>query len=176
MCSTFLCWLWPFIAGVLCGILGYLLGKSLYSKWIKKYNDLKVEFDNSEKRVSELEGLLDDCKKNSNLVSSRPLGFASIPFDAETAKVVFGKKVKQDDLKIVEGIGPKIEELFNNEGIKTWKELSETTVERCQEILDKGGDSFKFHVPTTWPKQAKLAYEGKWKELLDWQDELDGGK
>ncbi|MDG1393490.1 MAG: 50S ribosomal protein L21, partial [Flavobacteriaceae bacterium] len=28
----------------------------------------------------------------------------------------------------------------------------------------------------TWPKQARLAYDGKWKKLLEWQDELDGGK
>ena len=27
-----------------------------------------------------------------------------------------------------------------------------------------------------WPKQAKLASEGKWEELKKWQDELDGGK
>jgi len=32
------------------------------------------------------------------------------------------------------------------------------------------------HVTDTWPKQAKLAADGKWEELKKWQDELDGGK
>lgn len=78
--------------------------------------------------------------------------------------------------KIIEGIGPKISELFHNHDIKTWKALSETSVDKCKEVLISGGDRFKIHVPNTWPRQAGLAYEGKWKELSKWQDELDGGK
>ncbi len=183
MCSTFLCWLWPLIAGVLCGILGYLLGKSCASKWRSKYEDFKkkydqlnLDFDKCKKRGTDLENQLNDCKK-SKVANQEIKSFATVlPFDAEGAKAVFGKKIKQDDLKIVEGIGPKIEELFHNAGIKTWKDLSETAVEKLQQILDSAGERFKVHTPTTWPEQAKLAYEGKWKELLKWQDELDGGK
>ncbi|WP_075340557.1 hypothetical protein [Tenacibaculum agarivorans] len=99
-----------------------------------------------------------------------------IPFDADAAKTAFGKKIKQDDLKIVEGIGPKIEGLFHSFGIKTWKALSETSIEKCQEVLDSGGERYRIHKPDTWPQQAGLAYEGKWQELKKWQDELDGGK
>ena len=29
--------------------------------------------------------------------------------------------------------------------------------------------------PATWPKQAKMAADGKWDELKKWQDEMDGG-
>ncbi len=193
MCSTFLCWLWPLIAGILCGILGYLLGRSMSSKWRGKYEDLKrkyeqlkLDFDKCKKHRAELEselsGLkaqLEDCKRNkvkTNNFVNEPAKVAVIPFNADAAKAVFGKKIKQDDLKVVEGIGPKIEELFHNAGVKTWKALSETSVERCQEILDSAGERFKVHTPRTWPEQAKMAYEGKWKELLKWQDELDGGK
>jgi hypothetical protein len=32
------------------------------------------------------------------------------------------------------------------------------------------------HDPTTWPKQAKLAMEGRWDELKKWQSELDKGR
>jgi len=32
------------------------------------------------------------------------------------------------------------------------------------------------HDPSTWPKQAEMAYEGKWAELLKWQDEHNGRK
>ena len=58
----------------------------------------------------------------------------------------------------------------------TWKRLSETSVDRCNKILDKAGDRYRIHNPSTWPKQAKLAYQGKWAKLKKWQDELDGGK
>ncbi len=39
-----------------------------------------------------------------------------------------------------------------------------------------GGDRFKLADPGSWPKQAKLANQGKWDELRDYQDFLDGGK
>lgn len=92
------------------------------------------------------------------------------------AEILFGKIIRQDDLKLVEGIGSKIEKLFHNAGIKTWKQLSETSVEKCQEILHRGGRKFHIHDPSTWPQQTKLMCEGKWQELKKWQDELDGGR
>ncbi len=96
-------------------------------------------------------------------------------FDGDAAKAVFGRKVNLDDLKIVEGIGPKIAELLNNEGIHTWRVLADTSVERLQEILDSAGERYRIHSPTTWPKQAGLAAEGKWEILNEYQDFLDGG-
>ena len=92
------------------------------------------------------------------------------------AASVFRKKIVRDDLKIVEGIGPKIEELFHSAGIMTWKDLASAAVERCQQILDAAGDNFRIHKPDTWPKQSELAYLGKWAELKEWQDSMTGGK
>jgi len=92
------------------------------------------------------------------------------------AKAIFGKKIKADDLKIVEGIGPKIEQLFNDAGIKTWYMLSKTDPADLKKILDDAGPRFLMHTPRTWPDQAKMAHEGRWAELLKYQDELDGGK
>ena len=92
------------------------------------------------------------------------------------AKTVFGKTVKENDLTIVEGIGPKIQQLFHNNNIKTWKSLSNCSVAKCQNILDDAGEAYRIHNPGTWPKQARMAYEGKWEKLLKWQDELDGGR
>lgn len=81
-----------------------------------------------------------------------------------------------DDLKKIEGIGPKIAELLNEGGINTFAELAATAVERIQEILDAAGPRYRVHNPTTWPQQSALAAEGKWDELKAWQDELNGGK
>ncbi|MFK8101897.1 MAG: helix-hairpin-helix domain-containing protein [Saprospiraceae bacterium] len=81
-----------------------------------------------------------------------------------------------DDLKKIEGIGPKIAELLQNDGIKTFKELSEATVDRIKEILTAAGSRYKMHDPTTWPDQAKMAANGEWDKLKEWQDSLQGGK
>ncbi len=81
-----------------------------------------------------------------------------------------------DDLKIVEGIGPKIEELLNNAGINTWVALAGTEVDKIGAILADAGKRYATHNPATWPKQAELAAAGKFDELKTWQDELDGGK
>ncbi len=84
---------------------------------------------------------------------------------------------REDDLKIVEGIGPKIEEILKSSGIKTWKDLSESTPEQIRDILlEVGGERYAFHDPTTWADQAKLAVEGKFEELEEYQDFLNGGR
>jgi predicted flap endonuclease-1-like 5' DNA nuclease len=85
------------------------------------------------------------------------------------------RKWKQDDLKAVEGIGPKIESLLHEGGINTWAALAATPVERIQEILNAAGDAFKLAKPETWPQQAQLAANGQWDALMALQDELNGG-
>ncbi len=88
----------------------------------------------------------------------------------------FGKRYKQDDHKIVEGIGPKIDELLRNADILTWKQLSETSAERLREILDAAGPNYTIHEPATWSEQARLADAGEWDALKALQDKLDGGR
>ena len=87
-----------------------------------------------------------------------------------------GKKIKQDDLKMVEGIGPKIEGLLHDGGITTWQMLADAPTEKVQTILDEAGPRYRMHNPATWAKQAKLAANQQWAELEKLQDELDGGK
>jgi predicted flap endonuclease-1-like 5' DNA nuclease len=96
--------------------------------------------------------------------------------DMKLAAEILGKQFNADDLKIVEGIGPKIEELFHAAGIKSWSQISETPAEKLKSILEAGGEQFKLHDPSTWPQQAKLAAQGLWKELKALQEKLLGGK
>ncbi len=80
-----------------------------------------------------------------------------------------------NDLTIVEGIGPKINELFNDNGIKTFDQLAAATVPQMRAILDKGGSRFRIANPSTWAQQGALAAENKWVELKKLQDKLSGG-
>ena len=82
----------------------------------------------------------------------------------------------QDDLKAIEGIGPKIEQLLHDAGISTWRSLSQTSVTAIQEVLTAAGSRFALADPATWPKQAELAADGKWDELQAYQDFLNAGK
>jgi predicted flap endonuclease-1-like 5' DNA nuclease/cell division protein FtsB len=84
--------------------------------------------------------------------------------------------LKQDDLKIVEGIGPKIEQLLFAAGINSYKELAEAPVARLREILNEAGSRFAMHDPGTWSAQALLAANGEWDNLKAYQDFLNAGK
>lgn len=95
---------------------------------------------------------------------------------AEKIELPNGKSIKQDDLKMVEGIGPKIEGLLHDAGITTWEELANAPTEQVQAILDEAGPRYRMHEPTTWAKQARLAADGNWEELVAYQDHLDGGR
>jgi subtilisin-like proprotein convertase family protein len=81
-----------------------------------------------------------------------------------------------DDLKVVEGIGPKIEQLLNNAGIWSFAGLAVTPADHIKSILTAAGDRFKMHEPGTWPQQASLAAQGKWDELKAWQDAMTAGR
>lgn len=83
---------------------------------------------------------------------------------------------KPDDLTKIEGVGPKIAEILNNGGIKTFSALAASNSNDLKKLLDEAGPRFKMHDPGSWPRQSKLAADGKWKELEKLQDELDGGK
>lgn len=83
---------------------------------------------------------------------------------------------QKDDLKIVEGIGPKIEILCHQRGIFTFSDLSNTPVDILKKMLSEAGPRYQMHDPTTWPSQADLAREGRWDELKQWQDKLYKGK
>ncbi|MCW5518397.1 50S ribosomal protein L21 [Aureitalea sp. L0-47] len=80
---------------------------------------------------------------------------------------------KKDDLKKIEGIGPKIAETLTAAGVGTFAELAKTKPAKISEIISGVRGN---HVPDTWPEQAKLAADGKWDELKELQDKLDGGK
>lgn len=191
----FWCIIWPLLAAIIGAILGWLL-KSLFCNCDDEQKEIEDLKSKNKKLKAELEACLSNKPSTELNLSASTSGMQDLAsagiaakslsttldtepnlvFDTGLAKAIMGKKVVGDDLKVVEGIGPKIAELFNDNGVNTWYQLSNTSVARCQEILNIGGKRFEIHKPDTWPMQAGLAFDGKWKELLKLQDELDGGK
>lgn len=84
--------------------------------------------------------------------------------------------VSKNNLRLIEGIGPKIEELLNKGGIQTFQQLADASQGTLKGILAAGGARYKMHDPTTWSQQATLAATGKKAELAKLQDELKGGR
>ena len=94
---------------------------------------------------------------------------------AKAAGFKLKQKDGQDDFTLIEGIGPKINDLIHAAGIHTFAELAETSVDAIQKILDDAGPNYKLAKPGSWPDQAKMAANNEWEALKKWQDEMDGG-
>jgi predicted flap endonuclease-1-like 5' DNA nuclease len=160
-------------------LLWWLLSKFLGDRLTSHSSELQD-------RINFLEGELEACRKSKVAVSvetpkaspSVDLGSVATGAVAATAVSSIAPKSsgKKDDLKIVEGIGPKIEELCHNAGIYTFAELADTPVHRIKEILEAAGPRFQMHDPSTWAEQAALARDGKWDELKKWQNDLNKGR
>ena len=66
----------------------------------------------------------------------------------------------KDDLKKVSGIGPKISELMEAEGIDSFAKLRESDMATLKSILEKAGTRYATADPQSWPKQAELLNSG----------------
>ena len=112
--------------------------------------------------------------------SPKPTASSSTSTVDKAAAKAAGFRVKiingRDDFTVVEGIGPKINELIHNAGINTYAAFGKTKVEVIQNILTEAGPRYTLAKPGTWPAQADMAAANKWEALKAWQDELDGGK
>jgi hypothetical protein len=83
-------------------------------------------------------------------------------------------QIEPDDLKRIEGIGPKISSVLAAAGIKTFGQLADADVGRLQQVLTDAGMTLAD--PGSWSEQARLAAAGDWTALEKLQDELQGGR
>jgi predicted flap endonuclease-1-like 5' DNA nuclease len=84
---------------------------------------------------------------------------------------------RADDLKRIEGIGPKISSVLQAAGITTFAQLAATEVGRLEQILEEESPRLRrLADPGTWPEQARFAAAGDWQGLATLQSELKGGR
>ncbi|MBN1820085.1 MAG: 50S ribosomal protein L27 [Prolixibacteraceae bacterium] len=60
-----------------------------------------------------------------------------------------------DDLKKLDGVGPKLAEILNEAGINTYADLAGISVEKMKEILEAAGSRYASKDPAPWIEQAK---------------------
>ncbi len=184
-------------------LLGLLLGYLLWHRYKKMnvalqadYDKLKAKYTELEKDHASLKYQHDQLDKDNKALRSKvrsleaDVAILQGKLDKLTEAENGGDDVSvasakgiasmaaaaKDDLKKIEGIGPKIEGLLNEAGIHTFAQLSSSKVQDLEKVLNDAGPRYKMHDPKTWPKQGELAAAGKWDELQEYQDFLQGGK
>ena len=80
-----------------------------------------------------------------------------------------------DNLTKIEGIGPKAAEALVAAGVDTYDKLAGSKAENIKEILTEASSRMAHLDPTSWPKQARMAADGKWDALKEWQDKAKAG-
>lgn len=80
----------------------------------------------------------------------------------------------EDDLEIIEGIGPKIASVLKAAGITTFAQLADMDPDKIAELIHAGG--IRLADPASWPEQARLAAAGDQAGLQALQDRLKGGR
>ncbi len=95
--------------------------------------------------------------------------------NGKKAQVSAATSDKPDNLRKIEGIGPKIEKALNAAGIHTYAQLAAASEEELRAALEAAGMRFAPSLPT-WAEQASFAAKGDWDGLAQLQDRLVAGR
>jgi predicted flap endonuclease-1-like 5' DNA nuclease len=79
-----------------------------------------------------------------------------------------------DDLKQIEGIGPRCAQVLGEAGIVTFSGLAAMNPDAIKDVLRAA--KVRVPYPATWPEQAALAAAGEWDALKQLQTSLIGGR
>jgi predicted flap endonuclease-1-like 5' DNA nuclease len=160
--SALACCFWWFLAGLL---LGWLLNWLLSKLMGKDGSSGSSSGGNSYNAPSQASNAYAGST-GANVAKGASIALAAAA----------GFKIKgNDDIEIIEGIGPKIGDLFRENGAGSFDKVMNLSVPAMTAILEKGGSRFKLANPSTWAEQARLCYENRWSELQTLQDKLSAG-
>lgn len=181
--SGFICCLWWFLAGVL---LGWLLNW-LFDKFFRRGGSRSDGHGNDASAS-------DAAKRTATVAPQSMAPSVAVPASSlsaasgstlnvaalASAAAAFGfGKLKTnagyDNFEIIEGIGPKINDVMHVAGVHTFAALAALDIPAIAKILDAAGPNFKLANPETWAQQASLCASGHWEKLKAWQDELVAG-
>jgi len=123
--------------------------------------------------VGGVEALKGEDKKKID----RTIALADDFIDSFTVAVESDKtNGKKDNLKLIEGIGPKVEKALNGAGITTFAQLAAAKPADLVRIVKDEANVRIVGDAATWPKQAKFLVDGDQDGLKTYQDHLVGGR
>ncbi|MCA9906417.1 MAG: DUF4332 domain-containing protein, partial [Anaerolineae bacterium] len=91
------------------------------------------------------------------------------------AKPRRAKSADRDDLKRIEGIGPKMEKALNAAGIETFARLAEATDAELHAAIEAQGMRFAPSIPT-WARQAEYLARGDEAGFEAYKEHLTAGR
>ncbi len=183
-------WL-SFFIGVLVGwivefIIDYLFWQKRCARLDAKNDELRLELQrmkaietqNLELRqeLARLQALEEEHAALKAELDACQQQLAAMPGDEMPARSETATPVAAKSLQVIEGIGPKIEQILHAAGILTLAMLAETEIDVLRQILAEAGPRFRLADPSTWPQQARLAAAGDWDALQALQDTLNAGR
>ncbi|NQZ42680.1 MAG: hypothetical protein HRT65_00055 [Flavobacteriaceae bacterium] len=142
----------------------------LKAKGTAKLNDLRGDvLEQAKKILNKGEELVEEAmepkkaakkvKKNVTKAKTKVQETAKVATKKATATagkvVATATAVVKDDLKLINGIGPKLEKMFNEGGIQTFAQLAKASEAKIKGILEKAGPIFKNANFSEWVKQAE---------------------
>lgn len=183
--AGFVCCLWWFVAGVL---LGWLLNW-LFDKFFRRGggNGSSIGSDYRSSVAAPAPQPRPPAVPASPPPAPTPAPLAAAPIASvanvaglASAAAAYGfSKLKSsngyDNFEIIEGIGPKINDVMHNAGVHSFAALAALDIATISKILDAAGPNFKLANPESWAKQSGLCATGQWEKLKLWQDELVAG-
>jgi predicted flap endonuclease-1-like 5' DNA nuclease len=169
------CTLWWLLAAVL---FGWLLCGWFARQYLPMVTGSSAE---QEREILRLQAELAQLRAPAPARAAAPaLAESSVPdlsgIDVNAARAAGLSLDGPDDLRAIEGVGPKIADIFRAAGVHQFAQIAAMTPAAIQALLDAAGPNFRIADPQTWPEQAALAAANRWAELKALQDELSGGR
>ncbi len=156
--------------GPLLLVVGGFIAFAIYTDGLAR----KTYLRNTDPRPDDEREHTEPIVHSHEMVAATPSGFlVAIEPDVVEAEA---ETSEEDDLKLIEGIGPKIASILNDAGIKTFAQLSNKSVEELQAILDESSIAANLVDCSTWPNQATLAANEEWEALEELQEKLNAGR
>jgi predicted flap endonuclease-1-like 5' DNA nuclease len=162
--------------------------KTLEADRAKVAADWEARYKAAEGKQSEIQGLLSSAQSDNQRVvtdwtgrfntlqSERDSGFGQR--DAEIARLrgeLAEATAGPDDLLIIEGIGPKINQALRADGITRWVHVRDASQDRLRSAIEKAGITFAPSM-TTWPKQAAYLAAGDQAGFRQYTEYLISGQ
>ena len=156
----------------------------LATKWEKDYQSIKYQLEESQKAEADLRASLQRCEADRHTLklaaestaAAGGLGIAAGLAEGSDVGSAYTGLFSNDNFQIIEGVGPKVNNVLIAAGYKNWDELAAADSEDLRKYLDEAGKRFSLCDPTSWPHQAKLAAAGDWDELIRYQKFTDAGR
>lgn len=146
-------------------------GDALFTQNNTRINDLKAELGVIDAEIQGLSARLTSIQEQTQHTQQRLDRLAAPARFIEPS----ARLNANDDLKMIEGIGPKIEQALHKVGLVRFEDVAGATLETLRAAIEHSGIRFAPSI-TTWSRQAQYLAANDLIGLKTYQDQLIAGR